>query len=676
MNSGASGGGQMSGDPWQTPGQAQPPQFSASDLISPDSLPGWMRQGPIPQSGPGRSQAPEPSWGQQAPPAAPAWGTPPVGQPAPLEALQTVRQPAVAPSPMPYQAPAPAASQQGWAAAPQPYPQQFAPAPQSPQIPQSPMTPYGGQAQPPSAAGYPSLPAYPPGGAINPGGAFPGTPQSGWTPQTPPAAGSYSQNPYPQQAPAQPAYSPPSAFPSVEHAGMFGALPPAAGIGAHGLVDQGALPSWLAGAAPPPQPQTLGMQARSLVDEQLLPEWLRQQPEERPKPTVASWLGASAAEEQPPAWMTPAAAESARPSPAAPAFPQAFGAQPQVAPSTPWNAPQLAQPGQNPWQQPQPTPNAWQARSQEASSALPGSEDLALPDWLQRQASAAPEPAPFAMEAARPVSYDLSGAAPFLEFPDQSDFERPFASEQSPKWDRGQASDERAAGPQAEWRQPDSWGDEAHESAASDGWDQPLEQPVVRGGPKKLTRGAPLAPDEMPAWLRRATAEPSFASQRDAFSYDEQSGRSAPQRHGGGRADGWDDAPQVWDDGAYGAGDNGYGAQDDGWQDPYGTAVPRRAGGVWDDSPQEDYADNSRVGPNEQWRQGREPAQPYDGYYEDAPGQYARDPYPDDGYGEYANEERYPAAGSGYGDGDDYYDAEDAQERRRKGWRSFFRRDE
>ena len=136
-------------------------------------------------------------------------------------------------------------------------------------------------------------------------------PQSGYAPY---ARGAYQQSPVPPQPmSAQPGYTPPSAFPPVEQAGMYAAPPQQPGMGARGLVDQAALPPWLVGAAPQGQPQgqSLGMQARSLVDEQALPEWLRQQPEERPRPTVAGWLGASAAEEPLPAWVTPAFPDAA-----------------------------------------------------------------------------------------------------------------------------------------------------------------------------------------------------------------------------------------------------------------------------------------------------------------------------------------------------------------------------
>ena len=130
--------------------------------------------------------------------------------------------------------------------------------------------------------------------------------------------------------PHSPDTCPPSAFPPVEQAGMYAAAPQQIGMGARGLVDQTALPPWLVGAASQGQPQgqSLGMQARSLVDEQALPEWLRQQPEERPRPTVAGWLGASATEEPLPAWVTPAFPDAAsgrgQPSPPAGAPPLAF----------------------------------------------------------------------------------------------------------------------------------------------------------------------------------------------------------------------------------------------------------------------------------------------------------------------------------------------------------------
>lgn len=670
---GGFGQGASAGDAgaWKSPQFAQPPQFSASDLISPDSLPDWMRQGP--EAAPsaawppsGQQRSPQPPVAPQGP-SSPGWGgASPARQGAPLESIQTVRQPVAGsfnagsnqPAPQGYpptewrQAPMPQAPMP-------PYDQQYAPAPPTPAYPPNPVNP-----------GYPG---YPNGAPAQPG--YPPYPQ-----------GMYQQAPAPQQyGSAQQGFAPPSAFPPVEQAGMYAAPPQVSGMGARGLVDQTALPTWLAGASPQGQQpgQSQGMQARSLVDEQALPEWLRKQPDERPRPPVVGWLGASAAEEPLPSWMSPAI--------------------PDMPPGSlqPGGAPVggLPQNGYTPQAPMPPAINLWQAPAY-GVAAPPVSEDLALPDWLQAQAVAQPSAGagpvgasgasgagPGGAPSANPQyqwqqerpSFDAPPSAAAAFHSGEPEAPSTMRTPNAPVWDLEPYADETGIGGDQGWDTSEQW-DGGQGNAVDDGW----EDPGVRGAPRK----APLAPDEMPPWLRSESKDGSRqvygtggsaerdGRQRGAVDRDVQPKRgSMRDSHGWDDERGWDDESGDWDDQRAGSDDRDHA----GWDNGYGAAPMQRSRDEWGDVPQElDPYMSRQAQRNDEWGQrdsfspsNSASADPYTsqrrGYGErDLRDPYAENSYADDGM-----------MSDGYSNGyDDAVDPDEDYARKRKGWRGFFRRGE
>ena len=637
---------------------AQPPQFSASDLISPDSLPGWMRQGPEAAQGGGwppasPPRAPQPPITPQGPSAA-GWGAPPAPwQSAPLESLQTMRHPI--------------AGQPGAGAVSQAAPQEYPPAEwrQEPRIPPA-QPPYEQRyAPPPVTPAPPPAPAYPgyPSGAQYaqpgyPNGAQYAQPEypSGAQYAQQPGNGPYPQGAYPQPvtpqpAPAQPGFTPPNAFPPVEQAGLYTAPPPQApGMGGYGLVDQTALPPWLAGSAQPGQPQgqSHGMQARSLVDEQALPEWLRQHPDERPRPSVAGWLGASATEEPLPAWMSSATPDTAsgfgQPGAAQIGGSPLGGYPPQAPNGYPPQAPNGYPPQApaNGYMPQAPAPGAWQPPVY-GQAAPPGSEELALPDWLQAQAGAdgamqpaqeaSPSPYPQPQWGEEPAFGEAAQAGPDMRSDDVGAGQRaPGAS----PWDNGPLASDPETGEMREdqgWDTSAGW-DDGRAGVSSDN----RGERDGRGAPRK----APLAPDEMPPWLRRgaefgAHARPGGSERRDPAGWgDEQE---------------WDDGAGDWDDPR-----DGYDTRDNnGWGREYGGNPgqnPRNPRDEWGGAPSPGYGASADPYTNQRG-----------GY--DARG--PRDPYARDDYADY---------NGGVGFYNEPDDADDGASRKRKGWRGFFRRGE
>lgn len=645
VQSGVDGAMWRSPQPAQPAQPAQPPHFSAGDLISEDNLPGWMRQGPDAGQGGGWPPAAQPPQQPPSPqgPTGPSWSPGPGGwQGAPLESQQTVRQPAVG---------APGVG------------------PSGPAAPQGYQT-YGWQPAPPAPAPQPSYEQRfgPPPGT----GGYPGYPNAGYSngaPMAQPGPAPYQQGAYQQPAPppfpggAQPGYIPPSAFPPVEQAGMYGAP---------GVAAQGAMPPWLAGAAPQGQASgpALGMQARSLVDEQALPEWLRKQPDEQPRPTVAGWLGASAAEEPLPAWVGPG-------------YPDATpGRGPMGAPYVPpQGAPQMiGSPlgGFGPQGPGQGAPGGWQG-APFGPGGQPMPEDLALPSWLQAQAGGAP----YAAQGGAPASqgpYAWSGneepaqaaqRAPASAYSGDMEPAPTMRTPNAPTWGAEPEADDVGVDGNQGWNAADRW-DDGQSGAAQSDWSE--------NGGRHATRGAPLSVDEMPPWLRRS-AGPGGAGAgggaeraergRMAFAEDNSRRGDARRETGAWRDErGWDDGEGGWDD----QGGEFDDRRDAGWGDDYSGSSDQNSYDAWGASPR-----------GRDRRDAQESLRPRDDGWGGA------DPY-STGYGESANP--FASQGSGFdrrsprGSYDpnpeaDYYGADggyeddfDDQPRSRKGWKGFFGRGE
>ncbi len=452
------------------------------------------------------------------------------------------------------------------------------------------------------------------------------------------------------------------------------------GMGARGLVDQTALPPWLAGAMPQGQQQgqSHGMQARSLVDEQALPEWLRKQPDEQPRPTVAGWLGASAAEEPLPSWMTPASPDIT------PGYDQMGGA-PVGGPPQNGYAPQAPLP---------PAINPWQAPAY-GTAAPPVSEDLALPDWLQAQAvpptGAGPAGASSAF-GARPG--EAPSPAPQYQWQVGSSFEAPSPATSAiqsgeteapptmrapnvPEWDMEPYAGETEMRDDQRWGASESW-DSGQESAFDDGWKDHKE----RVAPQRV----PLTPEEMPPWLRRESRESAgqvygssnggsaIRDERQRMGFDRD---IAPQQGTRRDSHGWDDE-QAWDDGS-GGWDEKRGGYDDrdnvDWNDGYNASPMQRSRDEWSDNSQEPDPYMSRHAQrDDEWGQGdfssrsnHANADPYASQRSGYDMRDSRDPY---------TENRYVDDGmlsDGY---DDFVEADEDHMQQRKGWRGFFRRGE
>jgi hypothetical protein len=670
---GASGAAPTNGTAW---GDASaPPQFSASDLISPDSLPGWITRGQDTPPPAGRQQTPAHSaryqQAQQPPTSAPGWEEPqPSWRSAPLDSLQTVRQPTVGPvsppqpPPAAYGAPSP-----GWGQAPQPA-QRAQPAYQSPPPPpptfgaQQAGSVYEANSASAASAGRPPVSAYQ--GA--PGAMYPVVPAQPISPPYGQAA--YPQSPAPQSAVP---HAPPSAFPGVEQVGMYGATPAPQGPGARDLLSQNALPSWLAGATPAaPQPQPYGMQARSLVDDQSLPEWLRQQPDARQQPTVASWLGASAAEEPAPSWMASAAPNGvsgrgqleAAPYQAAPYQANAQAAPYAAAPQP--GAPYVGGPYVSP-----PQPGAgWFAQA----PVQPGSDEVALPDWLHQQAGAPAESARFDAlphpEAPLPMT---EAADPAAWIPGQADAGPIVSAAHSPSWETGSSGG--GASGNIGWGAPQPWGDESVAAQADQEWDDM----DGRDSPRKVTRGAPLAADEMPSWLRRSKPSPGAGSGHVESGRGRQSGHDRSQQLAERRAaEGWDEKPSPWDEGSanWNGAAGAYRDGADGWNDDAGARSPRRAPDGRDTGlARDDYGPAANAYGRDDWNQGSARPNRDEEWESDQDGGNGHPQYHDDEYDGYGADQGYQVQGREFDQDAGYY-GDNEEERSQTGWRRYFRRGE
>lgn len=583
----------------------QPPRFSAGSLISDGDLPEWLREGFDPQ-GAQPQQPQQQGWGasQAAPPTInpainpamnpamnPSWRQPESAH-SDIDAQHTVRQPAFG-------------AAVGAPSAPQP---QFPFGHQPPAFPPQAPAPFQGGYQPQQPA-YPApqLPVYPPQSQA--GYAAPQQPYQLPQPALPQSYPA-QQAQQAQQAggmryPVQPAYSqaqpqltpaaPVNAFPSIEQAGAAYNGPQVGGMAGHSLLDQQSLPNWLAnqpggGQIAPRQPVPSGMMARSLVDDQALPKWLRDQPEDAGRQNVSEWLGASAAHEPMPQFLSDAYAQAQ----------VARAPQPNLPPAPQPPAP--AQPG---------AAGGWNT---------PGG-DTVLPDWLRAQANQAPvAPAPVAppqslslgasSAAAQPEPAARFAASDLIDpnmlpdwvtarAPAQQAFssthgwstinagpESPFDSSDQTYGGGalGAASGLQGLSTQAPWNDT-SWdpsgaqNDQGYDNQGFEdshgydgrsfdqqGYDQQGydDQPYddnqgyeSRGSAQVYGRGQPLAPDELPPWLRGKGGQ-AASSQRAAPGRNPWQAASEPM-----------DAPGGWDESA------GWGEQSDqtGWEDP----------GAWDD---------------------------------------------------------------------------------------------
>ena len=695
--------------PPQAYGSAQqPPRFSAGSLISDGDLPAWLRE-----PGDGAAASQQAGWAAPAPAQPqPAMNTgwPPAPEPprADPSAQHTVRQPAVG-SPGPaapqypagqqqpgygQQPPAPAYQQAG-------YPQQ---APAYPPQPASAQQP--GYSQP---AGYPPQPGFmqPAGYAQQQGHVQPAYPPQpvfsapqGYPQQ--PASGAYAYPGLPQ--PPAPA-SQVNAFPAIEQAGTAYHGPQQGGMAGHALLDQQALPNWLAGGAAAPvaprAPVPSGMMARSLVDDQALPKWLRDQPDNAAHANVSEWIGASAAHEPMPQFLSEAYAQAsvgrapqqfgaesfqapAQPSPqpyggdpfnAIPQPPQRYGADP-------FNAPMAA-----PMAAPDPVGGARFGAAAPVSSSMrnggaqPGyGEDTALPEWLRAQAGAGAGPA--ASEQAPVVGFAASDLIDPSALPEWVTQRAPapqtFSSTQGwsvaqpepampepepayggaePAYDQGyeqgydQGYDQDASA-QAPWGASAQWDGGAQNGPMND----PMNDSMYydqRGAESQYGRGRPLDDDELPPWLRgKGGGQPARAP----------SGRAAPNPWAAASepaafAGGWDDG-DAWGEPSNQA--------NDGWNDA----------GSWDDSlaprrrPEPDDA-WGRAAPRDDWSEQRRAPSRGNGARGGRSGRVDEDLYAGRGRSQRGYDERY----AGADDELDYGDEEPADDQRGRGWLGFLRRD-
>jgi hypothetical protein len=566
-----------------------------------------------------------------------------------IAAQHTVRQPAVG-QPTP----------QNPFAQPQPgYPQQGAPSPYPPGYPQ--------QAAYPQQPGFPQQQApYAQAPAAYPQQAYPqqAYPQQAY-PQQQPGAANYAGYPaFPQQQPPMPPASV-NAFPAIEQAGSGYSGPQVGGMAGHALLDHQSLPNWLAGAPGQPVGQVAprsaapsGMQARSLVDDQALPKWLRDQPDDAGRANVSEWIGASAAQEPMPPFLSEAYAQAqvAR-------APQQNGA----------SGMSVYQANDNP---------LYQAPSPIRAGSGGFGDDAVMPDWLRAQAGGAgPQGAPMAFQAATGQEHAGGFAA--------SDLIDPTAL---PAWVTGRAAAVQTfssthgwsvANPEPSFAAPEPGfaGGGAFDGAASaqSPWNDAPEAPwgadSAQDGmaydqrddaDQQYGRGQPLAPDELPPWLRgkggaQASGGRMASAQRNPRNPWASAGEPMEPAGGWDDAEQWDgrgaQAEQGWDD------DSGWGASDDGRSD---NRRDRQMSGWGHDEPSaadwgasEPQSARGGTGQRQHMGGGRDGR----GRSRDQEPAHAAGAYDDDGYG------------AGYDQMDEEYDEEPSDHQRGRGWLGFLRRD-
>jgi hypothetical protein len=410
----------------------------------------------------------------------------------------------------------------------------------------------------------------------------------------------------------------------------------------HALLDQQALPNWLAGqpVVAPRAPVPSGMQARSLVDDHLLPKWLRDQPESTGAANVSEWIGASAAQEPMPSFLSEAYSQA----PTARA-PQPYAEQPYSAAPRPVVAapPPQAPPPQMPQMPPPQAPQGFGAAPTYNGGGQPGyAEDAPLPEWLRAQAGGADSQMAGGQEA--PASFAASDLIDPSALPDWVTQRAPapqqFSSTHgwsaaSPQLDAsgGLAGTDYTGGlPATEYAASPGYADAAGAQATGGymGWDDESswgggaqgDMAYDEGGDESpYGRGRPLEPEELPPWLRgqagaQAAGSSAYvpernpwmaASQPEAYadSWDEGDGWNA---HDGRGEQGWDESA------GWGAASGGYDdhARDGGWSD----AAAR--GGWSDQRDSRRWEDDARRQRGPAPRGRGEPPRGYDERYDGA----------------------------------------------------------
>ncbi|MGH2516846.1 MAG: hypothetical protein ACRDHP_14425 [Ktedonobacterales bacterium] len=338
----SSGYGQPPAAPYGAPAwpghEPAPRNMQASDLVSADALPDWLRNvasGPlVPPAPPSGSNGTGRSAGAPAAPAGNGWGAPAgygqPGNPPDPRYLPGASNGARAGMSGPLGGGPRGSGALGFG---QPASTLFDEAALPNWLRQASMGQEMDVAPPGSHQAPGASPAYPGYGA--PGGmAMHGAEPSGYNgyqlqqnPQAPaPRPPEYGQRNQPP--PQSPAAAQASAFPSIEQAGAYRPAPASeAGISGRSLLDPSALPAWMGGQPASYAPSATGMpsnpggmSAQSLVDEAALPQWLRAEPNvpaappppsygmpgapgAPPPPRTSSWLAAPVSAEPLPQWL-------------------------------------------------------------------------------------------------------------------------------------------------------------------------------------------------------------------------------------------------------------------------------------------------------------------------------------------------------------------------------------
>ncbi len=557
--------------------------------------------------------------------------------------------------------PASPAMSQGWSQQPEPFQPDIATqyTVRQPVIgqagPAAPQGPFGQAPQGYPQQGYPQQ-GYPqqPGPAPYPQQGRPAAYSQQQQPGYPQQQQQYQQ-PYQQPPPAPPAAV--NAFPSIEQAGAAYNGPQVGGMAGHALIEQQAVPNWLAGAAGQPAmgqfapraPVPSGMQARSLVDDQALPRWLRDQPESAGRANVSEWIGSSAAQEPMPQFLSEAYAQAqvARaPQPIDPAGMPGFPAND----NPPFGAPVPARGG-----------------------AYSGgfADDPPMPDWLRAQVGAAPaDAAPATNEQQASGGFAASDLIDPSALPGwvtgRAPVEQTFSSTHG--WSAANTERSAAFAPPgqgyADNGAQEPWGDAAWDSGAAQD-EMAFDQ--TGAAEQQYGRGRPLSQNELPPWLRGQGDAQAAGRAMPPADRNPWASAGEPQ----GSADGWDganhwdergndrggQAEQAWDGAA------GWGASDDGRSSGrLGEWNYAESNAGWGMSEQRQRVDDRRGG-----RDGRDGYDSRDGRDGRGRGRDNEAAYRARGYADDPYDADYDQMG-------DEYDEDLADRKRGGGWLGFLRR--
>lgn len=448
---------------------------------------------------------------------------------------------------------------------------------QAPQAPQGYPPAYGAAAAPPAYG----QPAGGSGGAQSP---YDESNLPGWLFQ-PGANGASPQQfdafptarqPSPNVGMPQPPAPRPNAFPGIEPAGAYRPAP-SGGLSGNSLLDDNALPGWMRGDPSPAQGDPAaayrdagGMRGHSLIDDAALPAWLRNQPgpsaaqpfpnvqppQPQPPtaPSIANWIGGSAANDAMPAWLDQAYNEARVPplqsppqAPAGGAWP-ANGAPPNGAPPLPGslNASSLMDESALPeWLR---TQGQGQGQGQ-AQQQVPAPPNMGRPPMgaphggtlADMHTARMPQPRQGpdqgnGWQASRNPTRDAFGNEPEPQRFSASDLIDPDAL---PGFMQGGNGGSAAGGAAAFGALP---GNNAARSRAPGQWpDRDGQQGPMRSQPSR--RGVPIPEEELPPWLAEPDPSPipmqrgAPSSRRGTDAYDS---RRMP-------------VPRDWDDDQYDA---------------------------------------------------------------------------------------------------------------------------